>query len=82
MENQKFIRISEAIASAILERERVHPVFLVRNADNSFIATFTEEVDDVLREKLANVDPTILVFEPHDCGLLSMYFGFINHPTH
>lgn len=81
MENQKFVHVSEAIASAILEREQVHPVRLHRNADNSFKATFSENVDDVLRGQVADVDPAILVFEPDDADSLSIYFGFMDNPT-
>ena len=81
MEESKFVRVSEAIAGAILERERVHPAFLHRNADNSFKATFTENVTDLLRSQLADVDDTILVFEPDEADANTLHFGFVDNPT-
>lgn len=82
MEKQKFVYISQSIASAILERERVYPVFLMRNVDNSFMATFIEAVEDLLLKRLADVDPNILIFEPPDGHLLSIGFGFTDQPKY
>ena len=81
MEESKFVHVSEAITVAILERESVHPVFLYRNADNSFKAVFTENVTDILRNKLVAVDKTISVFEPAESDANALYFGFVDEPT-
>lgn len=81
MEDTKFVHVSEAITSAILEREQVHPVFLHRNPDNTFKAVFAEEVTDVLRGQIEDADDTILVFDPDEADAKSIYFGFIDEPT-
>ncbi len=81
MENTKFVRVSEAITSAILEREQVHPAFLHRNPDNTFKAVFAEEVTDVLRGQVEDADDTIVLFEPDDSEPTEIYFGFIDEPT-
>lgn len=81
MEDTKFVHVSEAITSAILEREQVHPAFLHRNPDNTFKAVFAEEVTDVMRGQIEDADDTILVFEPDDIEANEIYFGFIDEPT-
>lgn len=64
MAEQEFVRVSEAITSAILEREQVHPVFLERNEDNTFTATFQDATAPEMRHRILSCDDTIRLVEP------------------
>ncbi len=63
MENTKFVRVSEAVTNAILERKQVRPVFLHRNSDNSFTAVFDDKLEPGVREDIEESDKTIVVLE-------------------
>lgn len=63
MDKNQFAHVSESIANAILEREQVHPVFLHRNSDNSFTATFDEVPAPSVRQNLEDSDDMIVVLD-------------------
>jgi len=90
VEDIQLVRVSEAIASAILERERVYPTFLERNPDNSFTANFADDPAPKVRQRILDADKTIVLVEPEmvearqpntEPGLAAtVRFGFIQQP--
>ncbi|MGB7341455.1 MAG: hypothetical protein WBC91_21340 [Phototrophicaceae bacterium] len=64
MDNTQYAQVTEAIAGAILERERVRPTFLQSNPDNSFTAIFDDVPAPSVRADIAKADKTIVVLEP------------------
>lgn len=64
MNNTKYADVTEAIASAILERERVYPTYLHSNPDNSFTAVFDDVPAPSVRSDIEKADKTITVLEP------------------
>jgi|GEM_PF-7078255 len=89
MEEQKYVYVTEAIASAILERTRVFPIYLHTNPDNSITAVFDDEPTEQKRQNIEDADETIILLEPGHFGdyqadaapTLSVRFAFTAHPN-
>ncbi|MEM9954044.1 MAG: hypothetical protein AAF846_20710 [Chloroflexota bacterium] len=64
MTDQQYTHVSESVASAILEREEIHPTYLYSNSDNSFTAIFDNVPAPTMRQQISVSDPTITVLEP------------------
>lgn len=85
-----YVRVSEAVGSAILERENLFPSFLDRNPDNTFTANFATEPAPHIRQRVLDANETIVLAESEtvathqpnvESGLAaSVRFGFTEMP--
>lgn len=90
LEDTQFVRVSEAVTSAILERENLFPEFLDRNPDNTFTANFATEPAPHVRQRILDADETIVLAESEaietrkpnvESGFIaSVRFGFTQLP--